>query len=62
MHIVFHCKNGPALRDSICEQLVGNQDFINNNIVVSDIEPNMIGLYVSSDCTTDPEIHINTDL
>lgn len=62
MEIIFNCKaekNGPEFRDKLCEQLKGNPDFVESNIVVSDIEEHLIGLYISQNCTTDPTIHID---
>ena len=62
MTILFNCqyeKNGPEFRDMLCKQLKGNPDSINSKIIVSDVDENLIGLYVSPDFQSDPQIVID---
>lgn len=46
------------VRDSICSQLVGNEDFINNNIIVDTQDPNYVTVVIFEECKTIPKILI----
>lgn len=61
MTIVFKKRNTEernAFRDMICEQLVGNQDFIEDRIVVGDIGDDTVCVTMEPNLETDPFIKI----
>lgn len=44
--------------DKIHEQLVGNKDYIDSNIVLNIEQPLTVRLWVHDECENIPEIHI----
>lgn len=64
MTILFNCraaKNGPEFCEMLCKVLEENQDFINSNIVVSNVDTHLVGLYISPKCKSDSMVIINLE-
>ena len=51
-------KEKRRIANSIHQQLVGNKDYIDCNIVLNDYYENEINLYISNECENVPDIVI----
>lgn len=61
MHIIIKVKNNEekmAIGTKIHEQLRGNEDYVNNNIILNVDDPNMVDICIFEDCQHIPEITI----
>lgn len=61
MRIIIKVKNNEekmTIGTKIHEQLRGNEDYVNNNIILNVDDPNMINIYIFEDCQHIPEITI----
>lgn len=61
MHITIRTVDASEqtrIGNSIHHQLVGNQDYIDSNIVLNIDEPNEVNLYIFKECKNVPDIVI----
>jgi len=59
MHIIIKTNSETeklAVGEKLHQYLVGNKDYINNNIVLNIDSPNEVNLYIMQECISIPEI------